>query len=295
MFAVGVWGLVACGGSSSKNGGAGEPSAFVFNPDTALDAAFLVADIIDVFPGLSAVNDAVLGLVEGGADDADLSDDFCAPGGIAILNANQPFGPGAAATLTLTNCIDGSLGGTVQYDFTEVAATPNPFVDANVTLNLSGTVDGVVQRTEAEFSFRAFRDPSARGFDYFGRDSYWFLTEDGETTKNACFNVNLRLSDSIVEFTRSEIVIVNAQNRLFTVRGQGSPSLIFDDEEILIGGSGLQFVSEVSRLDGYCKVVGAPDGITPGNTGMNLVVDPDVRDGVILSGTIKTTWGEILD
>lgn len=297
MVAIGIWTLVSCGGSSSDNGDGGEPSAFVFGPDTALDAAFLAADILDIFGGVSAVNDAVLGLVEGGAEDVDLSDDFCAPGGIATLNATQPFGSGTSATLTLTNCIDGDVGGTVQYEFNEVVATPAPYVDADISLNLTGTVDGVAERNEAEFSFRAFRDPTAKGFDYFGRDSYWFLTEGGATTKNACFNVNLRMSDSNVEFTRSEIVIVNAQNRLFTAYGRPAPVLVFQGD-VLVGGGGFDFFAEVARPDGYCGVVGASGGINPGSTGMTLIPDPAVADGVVLSfpgGSMETNWNAILD
>ncbi|MFO8002683.1 hypothetical protein [Thioalkalivibrio sp.] len=299
LVAIGVWALMACGGSSSDNGdGDGaEPSAFVFGPDTALEAAYLAADILDVFKGVSTVNEVVLGLVEGGAEDVDLSDDLCTPGGSATLNATQPFGSGTSATLTLTNCIDGDVGGTVQYEFNEVVATPVPYVDADMNLNLTGTVDGVAERNEAEFSFRAFRDPAAKGFDYFGRDSYWFLTEGGVTTKNACFNVNLRLSDSNVEFTRSEIVIVNGQNRLFTAFGRPAPVLAFQGD-VLVDGSGVDFFAEVARADGYCGVVGASEGINPGSTGMTLLPDQAVADGVLLSfpgGSIETTWNAILD
>ena len=293
--------VAGCGGSSNGNGEDTRLTAFDFGPDTAMEAAVLFADGIDLFIGLSGETGGVLSLVEAGVESEDMSELFCDPGGIAQLNAQQPYGPGTAATLTLTNCPFGSIGGTLQFSFTGVIEEPTPLIAGEIAVNVGGSVatdDGVEeQRIEGELSFRSFRDPGAQAFEFSGRDSYLFLTEGGGTTKFACFNVAMRPAEGGLVVDRNEVVVVDPQLRLFTAFGRAAPVLVFQGDG-LGGGSGVDFFAEVARADGYCGVVGASEGIDPGSTGMTLIPDPDVADGVVLSfpgGSMETTWTAILD
>lgn len=324
VVAIGVCGLVACGSSSSsKNGAAGEPTAFAFTQDTLRDAAFLAVDKIDVLFPVSQIANAVVELGESDVRQIDLSADFCDGVGTATLTV-PPIAPGVDALLAFTDCGGDALTGTAYFrvqNYTAGAQTPNPFMKALVELELTGVEDGVQGRTEAKFQLEAFRDPQSIGFRHFGSDAYFLLTEGTETTKLGCFDFNLRfmLDDEdeigeirfgdrdLVDLTPSG-VFVDGNNRLFSVTGswprQTPPiELIFaeiGDEFEVVDGYGLDFRAEASVPGAKgCAVVGAKDGISPGNTRMTLRPDPDVFGGVILTADpsgaqIKTTWSQIL-
>ena len=324
LMALGIWVLVACGGSSSSdNGAAGEPTAFVFTQDTLLDAAFLAVDKIDVLFPVSQIANAVVELGESDVRQIDLSEDFCDGVGDATLTV-PPIAPGVDALLALTNCGSDALTGTAYFRIQNYAAgaqTPNPFMRALVELELTGVEQGIQGRTEAKFQLEAFRDQQSIGFRHFGSDAYFFLTEGTETTKLACFDFSLRFmfgaqdeisqvrfgDRNLVDVTPSG-VFVDGNNRLFSVTGswprQTPPiDLIFveiGDEFEVVDGYGLDFSPEASVPGAKgCAVAGAADGITPGNTSMTLRPDPDVLGGVILTAVpsgaqIKTTWLQIL-
>jgi len=294
--------VAGCGGSSNGNGEDTRLTAFDFGPGTAQEAALLFVEGHEAFIGLTEITWEILGAVKSGFTEMDLSETLCDDDGDAILNATQPFGPGTSATMTLTNCLFGSIGGTLQYSFTEVTGTPTDLIAGDIAVNVGGfvsTVDGrEEQRVKGDLSFRAIRDPGAEVFEFFGRDSYLFWTEGGGTTKYACFDVVIRLSEDGLVVPRNEVVIVDSQHRLFTAFGRQDPVLAFAGRGDLLGGSGLDFLAQVARTDGYCGIVGAPEGIDPGRTSMTLIPDPEVVDGVVLEflgGQIKTTWGTMVD
>jgi len=294
--------VAGCGGSSNGNGEDTRLTAFEFGSGTAREAALLFVEGQEAFLGLADETWGILGAVESGVTEADFSETFCDDGGIATLNATQPFGPGTSAIVTMTNCPNGSIGGTVQYSFTEVAGTPTALIAGDIAMNIGGfvaTVGGLEeQRLKGELSFRVVREPGAEIFEFFGRDSYLFWTEGGGTTKYACFDFVLRLSEGGWIVPRNQVVIVDSQHRLFTAFGRQDPVLAFAGQGDLLGGSGLDFLAQVARTDGYCGVVGAPEGIDPGRTSMTLIPDPDVVDGVVLSflgGVIETTWDAMVE
>ncbi len=293
--------VAGCGGSSNGNGEDTRLTAFNFGPGTAREAALLFVEGQEAFIGLTEITWEILGAVESGVTEMDLSETLCDEDGDAILNATQPFGPGTSATMTLTNCLFGSIGGTLQYSFTEVTGTPTDLIAGDIAVNVGGfvaTVDGMEeQRVEGDLSFRVVRYPGSENFEFFGRDSYLFWTEGGGTTKYACFDVMIQLHENVLMVPRNQVVIVDSQHRLFTAFGRQDPVLVFAGQGDLLGGSGLDFLSQVARTDGYCGVVGAPEGIDPGRTSMTLIPD-DVVDGVVLSfpgGQIETTWGAMTD
>jgi len=326
LAAAALLGVPACGGSGGGSsdqpgvpGGGGslpEPSAFQFIDQNMPEAAFLVADNIDVFAGgLGELNAVVIELLEDGVVDFDLSG-LCDGSGTAVFNATPPLGPGGSALLTLTNCIDGAIGGTVSYgiasyDPAAVLRTdggPSPwFIGLSVRVRLEGVGDTGPQRTDARFLVAAFRDANTLVFRYFGDDSYWTLVENDERTTMACFDFAVAFRDNAVVFGdraitdgygRSKGSIVNARNRIFTFWNSGTePELVFErsgDALHLVGGGGLTL-----RPEGVCPVIGAPDGITPGTGHLQILPDPAVFDGVILrlhtGAEIRTTWNEIID
>jgi len=328
FVAFGAWGLVACGGGSSGIGGVKEPTAFVFNAQTAEKAAFLAADYLDVFLGISEVTGEILALVEVGEVSADFSG-LCEPGGTAVMNAQlTPEGRlavGNSISLNLDRCIDGVVGGTVQFSvgqYDESAILPSAFVTMRVRVDLSGGG----QTTEARFFVQVFRDVDASeiGFRYFGlgdREAIWSLTEPapGGKTTFACFDFNLVFVDdgdgaALVLGDRrlqagpfvTKGLIVDERNRLFGLTGAFFPvesELRFEqqgDEWVPVSGYGLDFRSEASGST-RCIVVGIDEGITPGRTSMDLRIDEDVFGGVILTvdppdgPPIRTTWLDLLD
>lgn len=305
MVVIGVWGLVACGGGSGNgNGEDTELRAFVFGPDTAEEAAFLAADNITTFQAVSQIMKRVVALGESEQRTADLSDDFCAENGSAILNV-PPFEPGVDALLEFSGCGDDALTGTVYFrvqDYEAEApppspAPPPPFLTVVVDLDLTAAEEGLPSATRAKFASQAFRDAESVTFRYFEDEfeSYWFMTEGEQTTKFGCFDLSIRETDEAVSLMGFRSVFVNAAKELFSVFNPAGERLRFEGG-IVVGGDGLNFLSQaaVGRDRSGCAVVGAPEGITPGTSGMNLVPDPDVADGIILSGSIKTTWRAIL-
>ena len=331
LVAIGVWGLVACGGGSSNGiGGVKEPTAYVFNAQTAEKAAFLAVDFLDVFFGISQVTGEILALVEAGKDSEDLSG-LCDPGGTAVMNAQLTpegrLGVGNSISLDLDRCIDGVVGGTVNFSvgqYDENVILPGAFVTMRVRVDLSGGD----QTTEARFFVQAFRntDGSEVGFRYFGsrdREAIWSLTEpapDGKTSF-ACFDFNLLFVDNGggaalvlgdpqiagAGFWRTQGLIVDERNRLFGLTG-AFPRPVESDlrfeqsggEWVPVSGDGLNFRSQASGST-RCIVVGIDDGITPGTTNMDLRIDEDVLGGVILTVAppdgppIRTTWLDLLD
>ena len=325
LVAIGVWGLVACGGGSSSGiGGVEEPKAYVFNAQTAEKAAFLAGDYLDTFFAISEVTAAILEVVEAGESSANFSD-LCDGSGTAFLNAQQPFGPGSSITLTLTDCIEG-VGGNITFSvwqYRETAILPESFVILRVQVNLSGAG----QTSEARFFIDGFRnaDETEMGFRYWGsrdNEAFWSLTEpapDGKTTF-ACFDFNLVFVDDgdgaavVLGDRRLQIapgfvtkgLIVDERNRLFGLTGAFFPvesELRFEqqgDEWVPVSGYGLDFRSEASGST-RCIVVGIDEGITPGRTNMDLRIDEEVPGVVVLTvdppdgPPIRTTWLGLLD
>jgi hypothetical protein len=311
VLAAGM-GAMGCSSSSSSDDAGVEPRAFEFTPETMMEAAWLAVDKLDLFVGgLSELSAGILGVVEEGEQSVDFSADLCEAGGTAVLNATQPLGAGSSAVLTLANCLDGDTSGTLSYNvqtYDAGATTPSPYLVANVELNLSGTDDlGGPEATTARFLLQAFRDETSIGFRYGDPAALWSLTEEGSTTKLACFDLNVFLQGENVILGDRRVgdtyaVVVSGDNRLFSVVGFGAgPDLVFgasgEDDYVVLNGSGLDFVSLVARSD--CAAAGAPDGITPGNTSMALYPDPDVFGGIVLElddgTTVNTTWMGILD
>ena len=321
LVAIGVWGLMACGGGSSGIGGVPEPTAYVFNAQTSEKAAFMAVDYLDTFFAISEVTAAMLELVEAGKDSADFSD-LCDGSGTAFLNAQQPFGPGSSITLSLTDCIDG-MGGTVIFSvwgYSETAILPESFVVLRVRVNLFGGG----QTAEARFFVYGYRnaDEGEIGFRYWGsrdNEAFWSLTEparEGKTTF-ACFDFNLvflddgttvvlgdrRLQKQAGWVTRG--LIVDERNRLFGLTGaffRVESDLRFEQqagEWVPVSGYGLDFLSQAAGGT-RCIVVGIDDGITPGTTNMDLRIDEEVLGGVILTvdppdgPPIRTTWLDLL-
>lgn len=278
-----------------------------------LEAAFLTADKITVFlEELSELNGIVIELLEDGVVDSDLSE-LCDGVGSAVFNATPPLGPGGSALITLTDCIDGAIGGTISYgiglydadavlpDGTQI---PQPFIGMNMRVRLEGEGDTGPQRADARFLVMAFRDASTLAFRYFGDDAYWSLVENDERSSIACFDFAVAFRGDAVVFGDRAIThesrgsIVNARNRIFTFWNSGpEPELIFQrsgETLQLTGGGGLTL-----RPQGVCAVIGAPDGITPGTGQMEIHPEPGVLDGVLLrlhtGAEIRTTWATILD
>lgn len=287
--------LVGCGGSSGN--GSGEDTdlrAFVFGPDTAEEAAFLVADTIDVFLEVSEITNAVIELGESDKTSANLSGELCGGDGVAELTV-PPLEDGVDALLQFSNCGEDALSGTVYFrvqSYTD-AATPGPFFISLVDLDLNQEEKGLTVETRAEFAVEAFRDTQSVRFRYFGdqSESYWFLTEGGQATKIGCFDLSIRKIDDSVWLDGIRGVFVSQAKRVFSIP-PFRDALLFE-EGIVVGGNGFDFFSQ-----GKCGVVGAPEGITPGTTNMKLTTDPEVTAGIVLSfpgGTINTTWSQILD
>jgi hypothetical protein len=314
----------ACGGSGGGSsdqpgdpGGGGklpEPSAFQFIDQNVPEAAFLVADNISVFlEGLSDLNGVVIELLEDGVVDFDLSG-LCDGSGTAVFNATPPLGPGGSALITLTNCIDGAIGGTITYGIglydadavlPEGTQIPVPFIGMSVRVRLEGEGDTGPQQTDARFRVMAFRDANTLAFFYdSGEEGYWTLVENEERSTLACFEFAVAFRGDAVVFGdraithRSRGSIVNARNRIFTFWNSGAePELVFErsgDTLHLVGGGGLTL-----RPEGVCPVIGAPDGITPGTGYLEILPNPAIFDGVILrlhtGAEVRTTWGTIID
>ena len=326
LVGIGVWGLVACGGGSSSGiGGVKEPNAYVFNAQTAEKAAFLAADYLDVFLGISELTAQIVALVEAGEESADLSG-LCSPGGTAIMNAQLTpeggLGAGSSISLSLDRCIDGVVGGTVDFSvrrYDESALLPEAFVFMRVSIDLAGGGQTTLARFFVQLSRDA--DESEIGFRYFGsrdNEAIWSFTEpDGKTTF-ACFDFNLVFVDdgtAVVLGDRriagagawiTEGLIVDEQNRLFGLTGAFFPvpsDLQFRrlaGEWVPASGYGLDFYSEAAGST-RCIVVGIDDGITPGRTSMELRIDIEVPGGVVLTvdppdgPPIPTTWLDLLD
>ena len=329
LVAIGVWGLMACGGGSSNGiGGVKEPTAYVFNAQTAEKAAFLAVDYLDVFLGFSELTAAILEVAESGEDSADFSN-LCDGSGTAFLNAQQPFGQGTSVILTLTDCIDEVVGGTVNFSvggYNESAILPSTVVTMRVDVNLSGGG----QTSEGQFFLRVVRnaDKSEMGFLYRGfpdREAFWSITEPAPVGKTtfACFDFNLvflgngdgaaavlgdrrLVSRTGGGFAATKGLIVDERNRLFGLTGAFFPvdsELRFGkegDEWVPVSGYGLDFYSNAAD-NKECRVVGIDEGITPGTTSMTLRVDEEVFGGVILAvdppdgDPIRTTWLDLLD
>jgi hypothetical protein len=300
-----VWGLMACGGSSSNgNGEDTELRAFVFGPDTAEEAAFLAADSIMTFLTVNEIMKAVIELGESEEDTAVLTDEFCDGEGSAVLTV-PPLGPGVDALLEFTACGDDALTGMVYFRVKSYEADapppspapPPPFLSLVVDLEVTGEEAGIPSQTRAEFAAEAFRDAGSATFRYFEDEfeSYWFMKEGAQETKRGCFDLSIRETDDAVSLIGFRSVFVDAEKRLFSVFRLFGDLLRFQDG-LVVGGDGFPFLSQAAVGQGRdgCAVVGAPEGITPGRTSMNLETDPDVVDGIVLSGTIKTTWRAIL-
>ena len=308
LVAIGVWGLVACGGSSGNgNGEDKDLSAFVFGPDSAEKAAFLAADSIMTFLTVNEVMKAVVELGESEEDTAVLTDDFCDGEGSAVLTV-PPLGPGIDALLEFNACGEDALNGTVYFrvqdydaDTPEPSpAPPLPFLSVVVDLELTGEEDGIPSETRAEFAVEALRDSGSHTFRYFDDqfESYWFMKEGAQETKLGCFDLSIRETDDTIELIGFRGVFVDAEKRVFSVFRERGDLLQFQDG-LVVDGDGFTFLSLASgspdRLG--CAVVGAPEGITPGRSSMNLATDPDMVDGIILSSpgwTVETTWRAIL-
>lgn len=328
LAAAALLGVPACGGSGGSSsdqpgapGGGGslpEPSAFQFIDQNMPEAAFLVADKISVFlEGLSDLNGVVIELLEDGVVDFDLSG-LCDGSGTAVFNATPPLGPGGSALITLTDCIDGAIGGTVRYtilDYDPAAVLrtdgeqPSPwFIVIGLTVRLEGEGDTGPQRTDARFPVMAFRDANTLAFRYIGDDGYWTLVENDERTTLACFDLSVAFRGDTVVLGEPAITrgphghsfgsIVNPSNRIFSFWNTHTEGqLVFErsgDALDLVGGGGLTL-----RPEGVCPVIGAPDGITPGTGYLEILPDPAVFDGVLLrlhtGAEIRTTWNAIID
>lgn len=330
LAAAALLGVPACGGSGgggsdqpgdpTGGGSLPEPSAFQFTDQSMPEAAFLVADKISVFlGGLSDLNGVVIELLEDGVVDFDLSG-LCEGSGTAVFNATPPLGPGGSALLTLTDCIDGAIGGTVRYlilDYDPTAVlpigmeVPVPFIVIGLTVRLEGEGDTGPQRTDGRVLVMAFRDAGTLAFSYVSGDNgYWTLVENDERTTLACFELPVAIRGDTVVLGDAVISrglgphgtsfgsIVTPRNRIFSfwnnhIEGQ----LVVErsgDTLHLVGGGGLTL-----KPEGECAVIGAPDGITPGAGQMEILPDPAVFDGVILrlhtGAEIRTTWNAIID
>lgn len=303
-----VAGLVACGGSSGNgNGEDTDLRAFVFGPDTAEEAAFLAADSIMTFLTVNDVMKAVIELGESEEDTAFLTDEFCDGEGSAVLTV-PPLGPGIDALLQFDACGEDTLNGTVYFRVQDYDADtpepspepPPPFLSVVVDLDLTGEEDGIPSETRAEFAAEAFRDTGSRTFRYFEDEfeSYWFIKEGAQETKLGCFDLSIRETDDAVSLIGFRSVFVDAEKRVFSVFRLFGELLRFQDG-LVVDGDGFPFLSQAAVGPGRdgCAVVGAPEGITPGRSSMNLATDPDMVDGIILSSpgwTVETTWRAIL-
>lgn len=298
LVAVGVWGLVACGGGSSSSNGTGEPGTFVFTSDNMVDAAETGVSAFTTFEGVSEFVVLMVELAgpsqslepvsqENRLTPMEITDIPICLDGNATLTSSDFLTPGATAVLSLDGCkieengqdyfvLDGDVELAVVA-FNPEALPPDPFLVASLTIDVN--FDEVLEGRREQGSFvtenlplRASLGTDSIVFEYGLGEEVLFTAQQTEpsasTIKFGCFEIGIELvvGDGDVYARRvggSSGVVVD--NRAFGVAG-GLGFQMFGGEPVPRDGE-LQYFSELPR---ECSAIGAGEGITPAPSAMKL-------------------------